>query len=160
MLMLYEISEAGTAKIPAAWNNQQIADALAAIKEHYRQDGYKRPWVSYLAADKGEVAGTCGFKAEPRDGKVEFFYSPFPQKSGSAIDMVRKLVEITEFHDKFSLRVIRTAPQETPQNAFLKEVGFTPVPIEDKGVKLWEWRIEYRGGQRSRAINANVGPRI
>ena len=145
MMMLYVISESGTVNIPADWMNRKVEDAVDSVKQHYRQSGYKQPWVCYLASEKGEPVGTCGFVGEPKDGKVEFHYATFPGREDTAADMVRKLIEITEYHDKQSLRVIRTPAQESEQNSFLKGLNFVSTAVEEHGKRLWEWRYEYRG---------------
>src|SRR3989338_3573944 len=132
MLILYEITESGTGYAPIDQQNKVIQDALTKTREHYQRFGFKRPWISFLAFEKGEYAGVCGFKAAPAGGKVEITYEPFPKKDDEVIaaDMIRKLTEIANFRDRTADVTIHISPEED-STGFLKNLGFSNYGLVD-----------------------------
>ena len=155
MLMPYEISEAGTVSVPIDAQNKMIQDALHQAKERYQAAGYKRPWISFLAFEKGACVGTCGFNGAPKDGKVEIFYLPFPGTPPEVpLDMVRKIIEILHFNDRNAVMVTRTLAVENEFVQFLKELGLTHQVVNDsQGNQIWEWSLVWGGHKRM----ANAG---
>ncbi len=146
MLMIYEISQDGKVNVPVDSQNPKIQEALKAAQEHYGRVGFKRPWVCFLAFEKGECVGSCGFKSPPKDGKVQIAYVPFPGQSQEvAADMVRKLHEITNFHDKNLTVTVRTPLEEKASSSLLKRLGFVNEGTVDdpQAGKMLEWGIQW-----------------
>ena len=159
MLMVYEISEAGTVNAPIDPQNKLIQEALAKVKEHYQKEGFKRPWVSFLAFEKGPCVGYCGFKSAPKeDGRLEIFFYPFPGKESAivATDMVRRLVEMTNFHDKKAIVTFCTSSSDDQTAKILKSLEFTVKgPLDTPQGQVWEWNFGWKGHVRFEHIAKN-----
>lgn len=112
----------------------------------YLQSGFRPPWISYLAQCDGVWVGTCAFKGEPRDGRVEIAYHTFPEFEGQGVAtaMARKLVELTLQTESQLTVKAQTLPAESASTSLLKKVGFrrcrTVEHPEDGPV--WEWEYQ------------------
>ena len=143
-MKLIEIGETG--KLP---DEIALDDYLRPIVEatvgNYRNVGFVRPWVSYVAVKEGVLVGACGFKSLPVIGRVEIAYGTMPGHEGRGIAtaMARELVRISRQEDASLTVIAQTLPEENASTSILKKLGFTltgPVEHPEDGT-VWEWEL-------------------
>ena len=149
MLSLYEITEAGVVNIPDSFRTPSVETLINEVKAHYQRDGFTRPWICFLVFEDRQCVGICGFKAPPKDGKVQLIYSTLPAKTDAAPFLVRKLIEITEYRDRNAVMILRTPKNENPETHFLKGLGITQELVEVNGIHVYEWQKAWRVKRRA-----------
>ena len=121
---------------------RSVCAATAAV---YRNTGFVRPWIGYLALQKGQVVGTCAFKTPPQNGRVEIAYFTFPghEGKGVATQMARQLVRLAQANDSSIGIMAQTLPQENASTAVLRKLSFNRVgTAHDEEVgEVWEWQM-------------------
>src|SRR4051812_25007827 len=77
---------------------RSICEATAEV---YRNNGFVRPWIGYLAVQDGQVVGSCAFKTPPQDSRVEIAYFTLPGHEGKGIAtrMARQLIRLAQDTD-------------------------------------------------------------
>lgn len=143
-MRLSHITSAGTTAETVPALPQVATEVLTAYAGLYRTHGFIPPWLGYLALVGGMCVGTCGFKAPPKEGRVEIAYFTFPvhERRGYATQMARLLVEIAHAADPYLNVAARTMPQESASTTILKKLDFEllgPVVDPEDGV-VWEWQ--------------------
>jgi [ribosomal protein S5]-alanine N-acetyltransferase len=122
---------------------RSVCEATAAV---YRNTGFERPWIGYLALQDGQVVGTCAFKTPPHDGRVEIAYFTFREHEGKGIatQMARLLVQLAQDTDISIGIVAQTLPQENASTAILRKLGFDRIGMaHDSDVgEVWEWQMK------------------
>lgn len=99
------------------------------IQRILNSDGYSEreaPWLGYFAKVGDDYVGSCGFKSNPLNGRVEIAYEtfePFRQK-GYATEMCRQLNKIATIEkiQVFALTTIENTTSERvlENNNFIK----------------------------------------
>ena len=129
-------------KLPLPDVAGSVCEATAAA---YRNTGFVRPWIGYLALRDGQVVGTCGFKTPPQDGRIEIAYFTFPGHEGKGIatQMARQLVRLAQGTDNGIDIMAQTLPQENASTAILRKLGFSRIGLaHDAEVgEVWEWQM-------------------
>ena len=119
----------------------------------YESVGFKEPWICYLAMLNSRPVGTCGFKAPPRDGRVEIAYFTFPghEGSGLATAMATELVAIARQDRPSILVAAQTLPERNASHRVLEKLGFGHVATIDhpEDGTVWEWQLAPAAGNRS-----------
>ena len=130
--------EEGLGPLPA------VADGiLPATSRLYDSVGFMPPWICYLAVTNGRIVGTCGFKAAPKDGRVEIAYFTFPgyEGKGIATQMARQLLSIARDAQQGLVVAAQTLPDRNASHRVLEKLGFTCVGSlqhpEDGAVLEW-----------------------
>jgi len=130
-------------------------EVCRATAEQYARAGFEEPWIGYLALVDESVVGTCGYKARPRDGRVEIAYFTFPELEGRghASAMSARLVAIAREHDPSVVVAAQTLPQRNASHRVLEKIGFQHVDTIDhpEDGMVWEWQL---GGKKD--TNTNV----
>jgi ribosomal-protein-alanine N-acetyltransferase len=144
-MKLVEISLSGEAAEPIERAPAIIADIGAAYVALYDVAGYVKPWLGYFAVDDSVCIGTCGFKAPPRNNRVEIAYFTFPEyeRRGHATRMARMLVDMSRACDAHVIVAAQTLPQEGASTAVLRRLGFVlmgSLDHPDDG-EVWEWQL-------------------
>ena len=150
MLRLIEISEGGTAILPGGDVPDLVIDLCLAYDRIYRERGFVRPWVGYLAVRDGEkgaeIVGACGFKGPPLDGRVEISFLTFRafERQGVATRMARELVGIAQGADERVQVYARTPPKESEAGGVLRRAGFRCEGVADdpEDGAIWEWVLD------------------
>ena len=132
-------------------------DACAQTAAHYRQAGFSRPWVSFLAKRESQIVGICAFTSAPVGGLVEIAYHTFPpfEGQGVATAMVRELIVRARQADPEVTLFAHTLPERNASNTVLRNIGFEffgDVIHPEEG-KIWEWR------RKGMLISGSVKPR-
>lgn len=122
-----------------------VVEVLNSAAELYRKQGYKKPWIGYLAVEDGLYVGTCAFKTPPRDNEVEIAYFTFPgfEGRGIATRMASELIKIARNQIPSLTIMAQTLPGQNASNKILKKLGFvysSEVDHPDDG-KVWEWKL-------------------
>jgi quercetin dioxygenase-like cupin family protein len=122
-----------------------VCEATAAA---YRNTGFVRPWIGYLALQEGQVVGTCAFKTPPQAGRVEIAYFTFPGHEGKGIAtrMARLLIRLAQDTDSSIGILAQTLPQENASTAVLRKLSFNRVgTAHDEEVgEVWEWQMTHQ----------------
>ena len=113
--------------------------------ELYRNRGFHRPWISYVAVENDRPIGTCTFKSPPVDGRVEIAYWTFPDSEGKGVGtwMARQLLELAQRCDPTVCVFAQTLPEESASTSILRKLGFTrdgSVEHPEDGT-VWEWSM-------------------
>lgn len=100
---------------------------LQATSELYEFVGFQPPWICYVALTNDGVVGTCGFKAPPRDGRVEIAYFTFPGQGGKGVatQMARQLLLIAQEAQQGLIVAAQTLPDRNASHRVLEKLGFT-----------------------------------
>ena len=129
--------------LPVSDVARSVCEATAAV---YRNTGFVRPWIGYLALQEGQVVGTCAFKTPPQAGRVEIAYFTFPGHEGKGIAtrMARLLIQLAQDADSSIGILAQTLPQENASTAVLCKLSFNRVgTAHDEEVgEVWEWQMK------------------
>jgi len=117
---------------------------LEATSQLYQAAGFEPPWICYVALTNDRLVGTCGFKAPPRNGRVEIAYFTFPgyEGKGIATQMARQLVAIALDDQPDVIVAAQTLPDRNASHRVLEKLGFAcmgPVLHPEDGTVL-EWQ--------------------
>jgi RimJ/RimL family protein N-acetyltransferase len=112
----------GFGRLPA-----EAEGVLQATSELYESVGFQPPWICYVAVTNDGVVGTCGFKAPPRDGRVEIAYFTFPghEGKGVATQMAGQLLLIAQETKQSLIVAAQTLPDRNASHRVLEKLGFT-----------------------------------
>ncbi len=124
-----------------------VHEVATALHRLYQQTGASEPWIAYLARENaGEdarIVGTCSFKSQPRDGRVEIAYFTFPehQRKGIGRQMAAALVEIARHAPEAVEVLAHTLPEENASTHILESLGFQHLgTVEDpEDGPVWHW---------------------
>ncbi len=143
-IRLIEIREDGTIAddVPLSDIARTVCESTLGV---YRQNGFHRPWIGYLAVEGGQVLGTCAFKSPPQNARVEIAYFSFPDHEGRGVasQMARQLIELARSADGSIGIVAQTLPEENASTTILRKFGFShtaTVQHPDDG-EVWEWSL-------------------
>lgn len=124
-------------------DNPNCEDTLVETISYFESLGYVLPWVGYYAVNGDEVVGTCAFKGEPKNGKVEIAYVTFESKRGKGYgtEMCRQLVRIVLDYPETIQVTGRTLREEGHSTRILEKNGFQMRQelIDADGAAVWEW---------------------
>jgi [ribosomal protein S5]-alanine N-acetyltransferase len=119
------------------------------------------PWGTYLGVDPdtNQVVGSCGFRGEPRAGRVEIAFWTFPpfEGRGWATAMTRELLAIASERREIQIVLAHTLPERDPSTSVLRANGLRHVGAvrrdatpADGGTavrgRVWRWEHRARGG--------------
>ncbi len=106
---------------------EEAEGVLQATSELYESVGFQPPWICYVALTNDGVVGTCGFKAPPRDGRVEIAYFTFPGQEGKGVatQMARQLLLIAQEAQQGLIVAAQTLPDRNASHRVLEKLGFT-----------------------------------
>jgi len=94
-------------------------------------------------AGTGEVLGTCGFKDEARDGKVEVGYGIAPEHRGMgyATEALAHLVEQARRLDPGVVVLAQVNPDNLPPTRVVQKLSFVPAGavVDEDGEHLVQW---------------------
>ena len=148
---LVEIRKSGALSEPVDFHSTLDAVIPLAV-ELYRNRGFHRPWISYVAVENEHPIGTCSFKSLPVDGRVEIAYWTFAENEGVGVGtwMATQLLELAQRRDPTVCVFAQTLPEESASTAILRKIGFSwdrSVEHPDDGI-VWEWSVRsaLRGG--------------
>lgn len=144
-MRLVLITRDGTPGEPLQNLPEEAADVLASMRTAYRRSGYVPPWVGYLAVEGATCVGTCAFKTEPSEGRVEIAYYTFPPHEGRGVAsrMAGMLLHIARKKDPSVTVTARTLPGRHASTSVLGKLGFVfDGEIEDpEDGTVWEWHF-------------------
>lgn len=119
---------------------------LEAYHDYYKIIGYHFPWVGYFVMRKGQIVGSCGFKGQPKDGKVEIAYWTFKEfeQQGIATFSCKELVRISQQCDPTVELTATTAPGHNASTKILENSGFIFSGIvQDHEIgNAWLWTLK------------------
>ncbi len=94
-------------------------------------------------AHTGEVLGTCGFKDEPRAGRVEVGYgvAPAHRDKGYATEALACLVELARSLDPEVVLLAQVDADNLPSTRVVRKLGFVPTgtKVDEDGEHLVQW---------------------
>ena len=130
--------------------NEHAREVCAATASLYERVGFKMPWVGYLAVNRDDSVGSCGFKAPPASGEVEIAYFTFPEFEGQGIatSMARELLTIAKTTEPGITVVAQTLPVRNASTRILEKLGFMlrRTLIHPDDGEVWEWTLEPQHG--------------
>lgn len=119
---------------------------LEMYENYYPQIGFNLPWVGYLVVRQNQVVGSCSFKGQPKDGKVEIAYWTFKKFEGQGIASFacKELISISQNADPKVTIIAKTAPERNASTKILENNGFTFKQIvQDEEIgDAWLWALE------------------
>lgn len=137
------LNEDKTLKI---YSSDECQNLLKTYKEFYAKVGYNCPWIGYFIMKDDQVVGSCGFKGEPKFGKVEIVYWTFKEFEGQGVASFacKELVSIAV---KSSSRITILARTKTVKNAatrILEKNGFHYRGIATGRItgSTWQWALQ------------------
>jgi ribosomal-protein-alanine N-acetyltransferase len=109
----------------------------------FKRVGYKKPWISYYATEKGSLVGCGGFKGAPQNGVVEIAYGTFEssRQKGVGTEICKLLVELSIKTDPSVTITARTLPQKNFSTRILEKNGFifSGLVNDPEDGDVWEW---------------------
>ena len=142
-LKIININENRTYEIYSSTECQQV---ITSMEEYYPKIGFNKPWVGYFIFKNNQVAGTCGFTGQPKDGKVEIAYWTFKEfeRQGIASFACKELIAISKKTDPTITITAKTAPEHNASTKILQNNSFefTEV-VQDDGIgDAWLWTLK------------------
>lgn len=119
------------------------------------------PWGTYLGVDPEarQVVGSCGFRDEPRAGRVEIAFWTFPpfEGRGWATAMTRELLVLAREYRDIHTVLAHTLPERAPATSVLRANGLRHIgavrrdatPGEGGAAvrgRVWRWELRRRTG--------------
>jgi RimJ/RimL family protein N-acetyltransferase len=109
----------------------------------FERIGYNPPWIGYFVQLNEQIVGSCAFKGQPQEGKVEIAYGVFPayQNQGIATQICKKLIDLAFETDPTVLVTARTLPEMNYSARLLEKNGFIcqGIVIDPEDGEVWEW---------------------
>ena len=144
-MKLIPLSELGQPTEPISDLPKEAIDVGAAYVSLYQSVGYQSPWLGYLALVDGTCVGSCGFKAPPKDNRVEIAYFTFSafEGKGMATRMAEALLSMSSRAAPQVVVAAQTLPKESPSTTILKKLGFKHVATlqHPEDGEVWEWQL-------------------
>lgn len=144
-MKLIPLSELGQPTEPISDLPKEAIDVGAAYVSLYQSVGYQSPWLGYLALVDGTCVGSCGFKAPPKDNRVEIAYFTFSafEGKGMATRMAEALLSMSSHAAPQVVVAAQTLPKESPSTTILKKLGFKHVATlqHPEDGEVWEWQL-------------------
>ncbi len=142
-MQLISIPRDGNARLSGIALPETATSVIASTVQVYERLGYVEPWVGYLAVEKGNCVGACGFTSPPVEGVVEIAYFTFPdfEKRGHATRMAQGLISIARESDPSVKIIAHTLMEENASTHILNKLGFAfagEVDHPEDG-RIWEW---------------------
>lgn len=149
-MKLIPLSELGQPTEPISDLPKEAIDVGAAYVSLYQSVGYQSPWLGYLALVDGMCVGSCGFKAPPKDNRVEIAYFTFSafEGKGMATRMAEALLSMSSHAAPQVIVAAQTLPKESPSTTILKKLGFKHVATlqHPEDGEVWEWQLAQQDG--------------
>lgn len=149
-MKLIPLSELGQPTEPISDLPKEAIDVGAAYVSLYQSVGYQSPWLGYLALVDGTCVGSCGFKAPPKDNRVEIAYFTFSafEGKGMATRMAEALLSMSSHAAPQVVVAAQTLPKESPSTTILKKLGFKHVGTlqHPEDGEVWEWQLAQQDG--------------
>ena len=149
-MKLIPLSELGQPTEPISDLPKEAIDVGAAYVSLYQSVGYQSPWLGYLALVDGTCVGSCGFKAPPKDNRVEIAYFTFSafEGKGMATRMAEALLSMSSHAAPQVIVAAQTLPKESPSTTILKKLGFKHVATlqHPEDGEVWEWQLAQQDG--------------
>lgn len=144
-MKLIPIDASGSPARPEEALSEMAREVCMSTASLYRTVGFEPPSIGYLSEVRGQLVGTCAFKAPARANRVEIAYFTFPPHEGRgfATRMVEQLLNLAAQAMPGVLVVAQTLPAENASTSVLKRNGFVlagSVEHPEDGL-VWEWRI-------------------
>ena len=144
-MTIIPLSELGQPTEPISDLPKEAIDVGAAYVSLYQSVGYQSPWLGYLALVDGTCVGSCGFKAPPKDNRVEIAYFTFSafEGKGMATRMAEALLSMSSHAAPQVVVAAQTLPKESPSTTILKKLGFKHVGTlqHPEDGEVWEWQL-------------------
>jgi ribosomal-protein-alanine N-acetyltransferase len=121
--------------------------AFRYIYDKIVTQGQPTQWWSYLPvlAKTNMLAGSCGYKGAPADGRVEIGYEVAAglRGQGLATEIAQALIANAFKHDNVQWVQAHTLAEENESGSVLKNCGMQKVEeIEDpEDGRIWRWEI-------------------
>lgn len=151
-LQLTPIARNGSIHVAEGARTELLSAVIEATVALYAREGFEPPWIGYVALQGEQPVGTCGFKAPPRDGRVELAYFTFPEfeRRGIATAMAEALVELSVACDANIAIAAQTLPERNASHRVLEKLGFRHVATLEhpEDGTVWEWLAERPGTTR------------
>jgi [ribosomal protein S5]-alanine N-acetyltransferase len=142
-LKLIELDMDKSEEIHTSDNCQTLLNVYA---DYYQEIGFNLPWVGYFVVRDDKIVGSCGFKGQPKDGKVEIAYWTFKEyeRQGIASFSCKELVRISQKTAPEILVTATTVPENNASTKILQNNGFTFTEIvQDHEIgDAWLWTLE------------------
>lgn len=125
------------------YNSENSQLLIKSYEKYYKEIGFTRPWIGYFVIRDRQIVGSCGFKGQPRDGKVEVAYWTFAEFEGQGIATFccRELISISLKSAPTVEITATTAPEGSASTKILKSNGFSFQGIvhDDEIGDAWLW---------------------
>lgn len=119
---------------------------LHMYEDYYPKTGFHLPWVAYLVVREHQVVGSCGFTAQPKDGKVEIAYWTFAAFEGQGVASFacKELIKIAQHADPTLTITAKTAPGPNASTRILEHNNFifTGIVQDDEIGDAWLWTLK------------------
>ena len=125
--------------------SERLLNICKASLQMYDETKQCCPWVGYLAKLQDNYVGTCAFKDNPHNNRVEIAYFTFPENEGKgyATQMTEELLLIAKEHIPDIEIYAQTLMEKGASTRILEKFGFkfigTVSHTEDGNV--WEWGL-------------------
>jgi [ribosomal protein S5]-alanine N-acetyltransferase len=119
---------------------------IRSYEEYYKEIGYIIPWIGYFVVRDNQIVGSCGFKGQPKDDKVEIAYWTFAEHEGQGIATFccRELISISRKFDPTIEITATTSPEDNASTKILESNGFSFQGIvqDDEIGDAWLWSFK------------------
>jgi RimJ/RimL family protein N-acetyltransferase len=129
-----------------SFGHPHCAEVLEMFRVLYSRQGFSPPWIGYFVMREGKIAGACGFKNVPVNGKVEIAYWTFREyeHQGVATEVCNELVWLARRTDPSVVVTARTCSLSNTSSRVLRKNGFvhTDVIYDDECQDIFEWTYQ------------------
>ncbi|MES2575395.1 MAG: GNAT family protein [Bacteroidota bacterium] len=144
--MELKVIELNTEKSKEIYNSDNCQMLLKVYDDYYKEIGYNFPWVGYFVIKENQIVGSCSYKGEPKDGKVEIAYWTFEEyeRQGISSFSCKELVKISQQFDPSIKIIATTAPENNASTKILQNNGFTfDGIVQDNEIgDAWLWSLK------------------
>lgn len=138
--------ELNTDKSNKIYSSTHCQMLLKIYDDYYQEIGYHFPWIGYFVQKENQIVGSCGFKGQPKKGKVEIAYWTFDEyeRQGVSTFSCKELIKISQDFDPTIIITATTAPEHNASTKILRNNGFTfDGIVQDHEIgDAWLWSLK------------------
>ncbi|HWV15007.1 MAG TPA: GNAT family N-acetyltransferase [Cellvibrio sp.] len=128
---------------PLIRKHERVLSVCGSVLDMYKHTRQSSPWLGYLCQIDKQWVGTCAFKGNPQQGRVEIAYFTFPEYEGKgyATAMAARLVAMAKSEDPHIEVFAQTLPVNNASTHILQKLGFKFLKeiVHSEDGLVWEW---------------------
>lgn len=140
-----EMIEEQESYLAEKYDSNICQEVILATIDLYKNKGFHKPWVGYLAIDSNVIVGAAGFNGKPENNFVEISYYTFKEYEGKGYATLacKELIKIAKCQNRGLVIYAKTSPEENASTRILRNNGFVYQKIiQDHEIgDAWLWEL-------------------